>query len=173
MQEEEAAEGFDCARYKRLLAEATDEPKRVALIELLIKEKASDKLAAQRVKQQVAQFVGSREASVESFSVATSSADFIVEEVFAQSPQDQEINASPPETLVKKPGKTATELEAMIKAEMEAISDQSTGTIVSVQPDGDSWKAQAVSEGSVDDQGVDDMIAHIADRLKTEYVLSE
>jgi hypothetical protein len=37
---------FDFYRYKRLLAEATDEPKRLALIELLIKEKARDRLAA-------------------------------------------------------------------------------------------------------------------------------
>jgi hypothetical protein len=36
----------DFDRYKRLLAEAIDEPKRLALIEVLIKERARDRLAA-------------------------------------------------------------------------------------------------------------------------------
>ncbi len=45
---------FDFDRYKRLLAEATDEPKRLALIELLIEERARDRLAAHGLKRQVA-----------------------------------------------------------------------------------------------------------------------
>jgi transposase len=40
--------GFDYDRYRKLLAEADDEPKRVALIELLVVEGARAKLAAQR-----------------------------------------------------------------------------------------------------------------------------
>jgi hypothetical protein len=40
--------GFDFDRYRKLLAEASDEPKRVALIELLVVEGARAKLAAQR-----------------------------------------------------------------------------------------------------------------------------
>ena len=40
--------GFDYGRYQRLLAEADDEPKRVALIELLVVEGARAKLAAHR-----------------------------------------------------------------------------------------------------------------------------
>ena len=43
--------GFDYRRYKRLLAEAVDEPKRLALIELLIEERAMDRLAAQRAAE--------------------------------------------------------------------------------------------------------------------------
>lgn len=39
---------FDYDRYKRLLAEAVDERKRLALIQLLIEERAMDRLAAQR-----------------------------------------------------------------------------------------------------------------------------
>jgi hypothetical protein len=39
---------FDYGRYKRLLADAVDEPKRLALIQLLIEERAMDRLAAQR-----------------------------------------------------------------------------------------------------------------------------
>ena len=39
--------GFDYHRYRKLLAEAVDEPKRLALIDLLVEEKARDTLAAQ------------------------------------------------------------------------------------------------------------------------------
>jgi hypothetical protein len=41
--------GYDCDRYRRLLAEANDEPKRLALIKLLIDEKAKDRLAQHRL----------------------------------------------------------------------------------------------------------------------------
>jgi hypothetical protein len=40
--------GFDYDRYRKLLAEANDEPKRTALIELLVVEGARAKLATQR-----------------------------------------------------------------------------------------------------------------------------
>lgn len=40
--------GFDYHRYRKLLAEAVDEPKRLALINLLVDERARDKLAAER-----------------------------------------------------------------------------------------------------------------------------
>ncbi|GAC1516602.1 MAG: hypothetical protein NVS1B11_37780 [Terriglobales bacterium] len=160
MNEESTSEDFDYARYKRLLAEATDEPKRTALIELLIEERARDKLSAKLVKQQVAQFVASTEDSVGGFKVATSRTEFQPEEGFEQ--RDQ-----------RAPAKTATELEAMIKVEMEAISDQPTQTVVSVQPEGDGWTARAISENSGDDRELHDMITQIADRLKTEFDLSE
>jgi hypothetical protein len=39
---------FDYHRYQQLLAEAVDERKRLALIALLIEERARDRLAAQR-----------------------------------------------------------------------------------------------------------------------------
>jgi hypothetical protein len=42
MSGEDTAYNFD--RYRRLLAEATDEPKRLAFINLLIEEKARDRL---------------------------------------------------------------------------------------------------------------------------------
>jgi hypothetical protein len=38
---------FDYHRYKQLLAEAADEKKRLALINLLIEERAKERLAAQ------------------------------------------------------------------------------------------------------------------------------
>jgi hypothetical protein len=45
MSGEDTAYNFD--RYRRLLAEADDEPKRLAFINLLIEEKARDSLARQ------------------------------------------------------------------------------------------------------------------------------
>ena len=36
--------GFDYHRYRKLLAEAVDEPKRLALIDLLVAERARDRL---------------------------------------------------------------------------------------------------------------------------------
>ena len=41
--------GFYFDRYRKLLAEADDEPKRMALIELLVVEGARAKLAVQRL----------------------------------------------------------------------------------------------------------------------------
>jgi hypothetical protein len=40
--------GFDVDRYRKLLAEATDEKKRLALIELLVEERAKECLDAER-----------------------------------------------------------------------------------------------------------------------------
>jgi hypothetical protein len=46
--------GFDYHRYRQLLAEASDEKKRLALINLLIAERAKDRLAAQRASDRAA-----------------------------------------------------------------------------------------------------------------------
>lgn len=46
--------GYDYTRYRKLLAEAVDESKRLELIELMIKEKARDRLQAQRLSDRVA-----------------------------------------------------------------------------------------------------------------------
>lgn len=46
--------GFDFHRYHQLLREAVDDDKRQALIELLIAEKARDRLAAQRASDRAA-----------------------------------------------------------------------------------------------------------------------
>jgi hypothetical protein len=42
--------GYDYDRYRQLLLEADDEPKRMAFINLLIEEKARDKLAGQSLR---------------------------------------------------------------------------------------------------------------------------
>jgi hypothetical protein len=42
--------GYDYDRYRKLLAQADDESKRTAFINLLIEEKARDKLAVQSLR---------------------------------------------------------------------------------------------------------------------------
>jgi hypothetical protein len=46
--------GYDCDRYRKLLAEAVDETKRLELIDLMIREGAREKLEAQRTSDRVA-----------------------------------------------------------------------------------------------------------------------
>ncbi len=46
--------GYDYHRYRKLLAEAIDDGKRLELIDLLIEEKARDRLEAQRTSDRVA-----------------------------------------------------------------------------------------------------------------------
>jgi hypothetical protein len=50
----EQSEEFDYDRYRRLLAEAVDEKRRMALINLLIMERAKDRLAAERASDRAA-----------------------------------------------------------------------------------------------------------------------
>ena len=49
--------GYDYDRYRRLLAEADDEAKRLALVNLLLEEKAKDRLAEQSLRTRVAGLV--------------------------------------------------------------------------------------------------------------------
>jgi hypothetical protein len=46
--------GFDFHRYRNLLAEAVDDAKRLALIDLLIEERARERLEAQRASDRAA-----------------------------------------------------------------------------------------------------------------------
>jgi hypothetical protein len=72
---------------------------------------------------------------------------------------------------MKKPSKTASELEASIKVEMEDICELPTDMTISVQPDGDSWKVEVVQDGAGDDADRCEMVEQIAARLKAEYDL--
>jgi hypothetical protein len=72
---------------------------------------------------------------------------------------------------MKKPSKTAAELEASIKVEMEDICELPTDMTISVQPDGDSWKVEVVQDGAGDDADRREMVEQIAARLKAEYDL--
>ena len=78
----------------------------------------------------------------------------------------------PRASIMKKPSKTAAELEASIKVEMEDICDWPTDMAISVQPDGDSWKVVVMQEGSVDDADRREMVEQIAARLRAEYDLA-
>jgi hypothetical protein len=49
--------GFDYNRYQQLLADAVNEKKRLALIDLLIEEHAMEQLAAQRASERAAMTV--------------------------------------------------------------------------------------------------------------------
>ena len=46
--------GFDYRRYRQLLADAVDERTRLALIDVLIEERARDRLEAQRASDRAA-----------------------------------------------------------------------------------------------------------------------
>jgi hypothetical protein len=46
--------GFDFHRYRQLLAEAVDEKKRLAFIDLLVEERAKERLEAQRAADLIA-----------------------------------------------------------------------------------------------------------------------
>jgi hypothetical protein len=54
---------------------------------------------------------------------------------------------------------------------MEDICDWPTEIVISVQPDGDSWKVVLAQEGSVDDADRREMVEQIAARLNGEYDL--
>ncbi len=47
--------GYDYGRYRQLLAEADDDSKRMAFINLLIEEKARDKLAVQAMRARLSE----------------------------------------------------------------------------------------------------------------------
>jgi hypothetical protein len=46
--------GYDYTRYRTLLAEAVDEPRRLELIDVLIRENARDRLEAERSSDRLA-----------------------------------------------------------------------------------------------------------------------
>jgi hypothetical protein len=72
---------------------------------------------------------------------------------------------------MKKPSKTAAELEAAIKVEMEDICEQPTDIALSVQPDGDTWKVVVTRDIPKDDKDRFEMISLIADRLRSQFDL--
>jgi hypothetical protein len=72
---------------------------------------------------------------------------------------------------MKKPSKTAAELEAAIKVEMEDICEQPTDITLSVQQDGDTWKVVITQDIPKDDKDRFEMISLIADRLRSQFDL--
>ncbi len=71
---------------------------------------------------------------------------------------------------MKKPSKTAGELEASIKVEMEDICERPTDIAISVHPDGDSWRVEVMQNSPGDDRQRE-MIFLIAERLRCEFDL--
>jgi hypothetical protein len=72
---------------------------------------------------------------------------------------------------MKKPSKTAAELEAAIKLEMEDICQWPTNIAISVVPDEDTWKVVMVQDTPTDDRDLFEMISLIADRLRSQLDL--
>ena len=72
---------------------------------------------------------------------------------------------------MKKPSKTAAELEAAIKLEMEDICEWPTAIALTVQPDGDTWKIVIMQDIPGDDRDRFEMISLIADRLRSQFDL--
>ena len=72
---------------------------------------------------------------------------------------------------MKKPARTAAELEAAIRVEMEQISDLPSDMAVAVRPDGDTWKAVIMHDGEANDPDRFEMIMLICDRLRIEFDL--
>jgi len=73
---------------------------------------------------------------------------------------------------MKKESKTAAELEAAIRVEMEQICDLPTDVAISVQPDSDTWRAVVMQEGGAAESDRFEMITLICDRLRSEFDLS-
>ena len=59
----DADAAYSHERYRRLLAEADDEPKRLAFIKLLIEEKAKDRLADLRLRARLAKYEKAEDSS--------------------------------------------------------------------------------------------------------------
>ena len=55
---------------------------------------------------------------------------------------------------------------------MEQICDLPTDVAISVQPDGDTWRAVVMQEGGADESDRFEMITLICDRLRSEFDLS-
>ncbi len=72
---------------------------------------------------------------------------------------------------MKKPSKTAAELEAAIKVEMEDICEWPTDIALTVRPDGDTWKIVIMQDTPVDDRELFEMVSLIADRLRNLFDL--
>jgi hypothetical protein len=72
---------------------------------------------------------------------------------------------------MKKPTKTAADLEAIIRVEMEEICEWPTDMSVSVRPDHDTWKVVITHESGVDVSELFEMIMLICDRLRSEFDL--
>jgi hypothetical protein len=72
---------------------------------------------------------------------------------------------------MKKPSKTAAELEAAIKLEMEDVCQWPTDISIAVRPDADSWKIIFLQDAPPDGREYFEMISLIADRMRSQFDL--
>jgi hypothetical protein len=73
---------------------------------------------------------------------------------------------------MKRPARSAAELEALIRVEMEEVCAWPTGMAVTVQPDGETWKATTMQEGREPDEGIIHILEAIVNRLRAEFDLA-
>jgi hypothetical protein len=73
---------------------------------------------------------------------------------------------------MKRPAKTAAELEAMIRVEMEDICAWPIDMAVSVGPESDTWRAIIMQEHRKSDEGLVEILQMIVDRLRMEFDLA-
>jgi hypothetical protein len=74
---------------------------------------------------------------------------------------------------MKKPSKTAAELEAAIKVEIEDTCEWPSEVAISVRPDGDTWKVVILQDVPRDDANRFEMVSLIADRLRSQFDLKD
>jgi hypothetical protein len=72
---------------------------------------------------------------------------------------------------MRKPTKTAAELEAMIRVEMEAIAAWPTDLAITVEPEADTWKLNFTNGKLKADPRLTEMIHLVADHLRAEFDL--
>jgi hypothetical protein len=73
---------------------------------------------------------------------------------------------------MKRPAKSATELELLIRVELEEICAWPTDMTVAVHPDGETWKATIMHEHQNPDAGLIEVLETIVDRLRGEFDLA-
>jgi hypothetical protein len=73
---------------------------------------------------------------------------------------------------MKRPAKSAAELEALIRVEMEELCAWPTEMAVSVQPDGDTWKANIMWGGRDSDENLIEILQSVVNRLRLEFDLA-
>ena len=67
--------------------------------------------------------------------------------------------------------KRAEQNRSLHEGGLKDICDWPTDMMISVLPDGDSWKVSVLQDGSIDDADRREMAEQIAARLKAEYDL--
>jgi hypothetical protein len=73
---------------------------------------------------------------------------------------------------MKRPAKSAAELEALIRVEMEELCAWPTEMAVSVQPDGETWKANIMWGDRASDEDLIEILQAVVNRLRLEFDLA-